>query len=84
MDAAGVELPETGTYRDAGPETEEVALVSWGEIPWTDIAFPSVHWALNDFRQVQGRGAEAKSACERYLALAPNGRYAADAQKRVK
>ena len=46
----------------AGPETEEVALVSWGEIPWTDIAFPSVHWALNDFRQVQGRGVFAPRA----------------------
>lgn len=38
----------------AGPESEEVALFDWDEIPWDDIAFPSVHWALNHFRDAQG------------------------------
>lgn len=29
-----------------GPESEEVALLRWDEIPWDDLAFPSVRWAL--------------------------------------
>ena len=33
-----------------GPESTEVKLVTWDEIPWQELAFPSVHWALNDFR----------------------------------
>jgi ADP-ribose pyrophosphatase YjhB (NUDIX family) len=35
----------------AGPESAEVALFGWAEIPWSDIAFPSVRWALNHFRE---------------------------------
>jgi ADP-ribose pyrophosphatase YjhB (NUDIX family) len=31
----------------AGAESLEVALFAWGEIPWDDIAFPTVHWALD-------------------------------------
>jgi ADP-ribose pyrophosphatase YjhB (NUDIX family) len=38
-----------------GPESQEVALFSWDEIPRGQLAFPSVVWALNQFRQVQGR-----------------------------
>jgi ADP-ribose pyrophosphatase YjhB (NUDIX family) len=34
----------------AGPESAEVGLFLWDEIPWEDIAFPSVHWALEHFR----------------------------------
>ncbi|MGA3003301.1 MAG: NUDIX hydrolase [Acetobacteraceae bacterium] len=30
-----------------GPESLEVALFDWDQIPWNDIAFPTVHWALN-------------------------------------
>jgi ADP-ribose pyrophosphatase YjhB (NUDIX family) len=30
----------------AGPESEEVALFEWDEIPWKEIAFPSVIWTL--------------------------------------
>jgi len=30
----------------AGPESVEVALVTWDAIPWNDLAFPSVHWVL--------------------------------------
>ncbi len=33
-----------------GEESEAVALLSWGEIPWADLAFPSVRWALEHFR----------------------------------
>jgi len=31
---------------EAGPESLEVGLFCWEEIPWEEIAFPSVHWAL--------------------------------------
>lgn len=37
----------------AGPESEEVGLYRWEEIPWDDIAFPSVHWALHQWREVR-------------------------------
>lgn len=37
----------------AGPESEEVALFDWDRIPWDDLAFPSVHWALNHYRETQ-------------------------------
>jgi ADP-ribose pyrophosphatase YjhB (NUDIX family) len=36
----------------AGPESAEVALFTWTEIPWDEIAFPTVHWALNQFREI--------------------------------
>ncbi|HVY16160.1 MAG TPA: NUDIX hydrolase [Rhodopila sp.] len=35
---------------EAGEESLEVALFSWETIPWTEIAFPSVHWALQAWR----------------------------------
>ncbi len=35
----------------AGPESAEVGLFRWAEIPWPDLAFPSVRWALEHFRQ---------------------------------
>ncbi|NKB55224.1 MAG: NUDIX domain-containing protein [Alphaproteobacteria bacterium] len=36
-----------------GEESEEVGLYEWDSIPWDDIAFPSVHWALNHHRNVR-------------------------------
>ena len=36
----------------AGPESQEVALFEWTDIPWNDIAFPSVHWALHAWRAI--------------------------------
>jgi len=36
----------------AGPESLEVALFTWDEIPWDELAFPSVYWALHQFRSV--------------------------------
>ena len=33
-----------------GDETAEVRLSAWDDIPWNDIAFPSVHWALESYR----------------------------------
>jgi ADP-ribose pyrophosphatase YjhB (NUDIX family) len=37
----------------AGPESEEVGLFHWDEIPWRDLAFPSVRWALHHYREVR-------------------------------
>lgn len=34
----------------AGPESEAVALYRWDEIPFDDLAFPTVRWALEDWR----------------------------------
>ncbi len=30
-----------------GPESREVGLFSWDEVPWDALAFPSVRWALD-------------------------------------
>lgn len=35
---------------EAGPESLEVGLFDWSEIPWNDLAFPSVRWALDHYR----------------------------------
>jgi len=29
-----------------GPESLDVRFFAWGDIPWNELAFPSVHWAL--------------------------------------
>ncbi len=36
----------------AGPESLDVQLFGWQEIPWDEIAFPTVHWALHAWRQL--------------------------------
>lgn len=38
-----------------GPESTDVKLVHWDEIPWSELAFPSVKWSLDDYRETQGR-----------------------------
>jgi ADP-ribose pyrophosphatase YjhB (NUDIX family) len=35
-----------------GPESQDVRLFGWDEIPWPEIAFPSVRWALDHWRKV--------------------------------
>ena len=35
----------------AGIESLEVGLYRWDEIPWDEIAFPTVRWALEHFRE---------------------------------
>ena len=40
----------TGPVFSAGPETLEVGLFGWEEIPWGSIAFPTVKWSLNAWR----------------------------------
>ena len=39
----------------AGPESLEVELFDWANIPWTELAFPSVKWALNEYRMRLGQ-----------------------------
>jgi len=36
-----------------GPESQDVALMSWDDIPWNELAFPSVYWALQHFKETQ-------------------------------
>jgi ADP-ribose pyrophosphatase YjhB (NUDIX family) len=33
----------------AGPESEAVMMTAFADIPWADLAFPTVAWALRDF-----------------------------------
>jgi ADP-ribose pyrophosphatase YjhB (NUDIX family) len=34
----------------AGVESQEVRLFEWKDIPWTELAFPSVKWALEHYQ----------------------------------
>ncbi|HUB95250.1 MAG TPA: NUDIX hydrolase [Stellaceae bacterium] len=34
-----------------GPESLEARLFRWDEIPWADLAFPSVEWSLRHYRE---------------------------------
>ena len=36
---------------EPGPESIDVALYRWDEIPFDDLAFPSVQWALDHFQE---------------------------------
>lgn len=38
-----------------GPESTEVALLRWDDIPWENLAFPTVVWALAHFHQTRAR-----------------------------
>lgn len=40
---------------EPGPESEELDLFLWDDVPWDDLAFPSVHWALGHFHAVRGQ-----------------------------
>lgn len=35
----------------AGPESREVRLFAWDQIPWEELAFPSVRWALDHWHE---------------------------------
>jgi ADP-ribose pyrophosphatase YjhB (NUDIX family) len=39
----------------AGPESLEVGLFAWDEIPWDEIAFPTVRWALRHAAEIGTR-----------------------------
>lgn len=38
-----------------GEESEEVGLFRWDDIPWEDLAFPTVGWALRHFQDSKDR-----------------------------
>lgn len=38
-----------------GPESLEVALLAWDDIPWKELAFPSVKWSLDAYRATEGK-----------------------------
>ena len=38
-----------------GPESAEVELFAWDDIPWDNLAFPSVYWALQHYRETKDR-----------------------------
>jgi len=50
----------------AGTESLEVGLFGWAEIPWQEIAFPSVRWALEAWRRAGAEplGAPARNPSE--------------------
>ena len=54
-----VQIMFRGTLESAeyapGPESLEVALFSWADIPWPDLAFPTVGWALRQWRDSEAR-----------------------------
>lgn len=37
----------------AGIESQEVELFAWDDVPWSDIAFPTVHWALRQYLETR-------------------------------
>jgi ADP-ribose pyrophosphatase YjhB (NUDIX family) len=49
---ASLERPDVA----AGPESLEVGLFAWADIPWSELAFPSVHWALGHHRAAPRAG----------------------------
>jgi ADP-ribose pyrophosphatase YjhB (NUDIX family) len=42
-----------------GPESLEVKLVAWRDIPWAELAFPTVVWALTHFSATRRQNAFA-------------------------
>ena len=36
---------------EAGPESAAVGLYRWEDVPWADLAFPTVGWALRQWRE---------------------------------
>jgi len=40
-----------------GEESLEARLFAWDEIPWEELAFPSVTWALSHYRETRGSAA---------------------------
>jgi ADP-ribose pyrophosphatase YjhB (NUDIX family) len=38
-----------------GPESTEVQLYRWDEIPWADLAFPTVRWSLLHYHEVRDK-----------------------------
>lgn len=45
-----------------GPESMDVALFGWDDIPWSELAFPTVRWALFEHRARRGLASFAPAA----------------------
>ncbi|MEM7638340.1 MAG: NUDIX hydrolase [Pseudomonadota bacterium] len=45
-----------------GPESQEVKLVDWKDIPWSELAFPTVVWALTHYAETRHQTAFAPFA----------------------
>lgn len=45
-----------------GPESAEVALFNWNDIPWSELAFPTVVWALSHYAETRHRSGFAPFA----------------------
>lgn len=45
----------TGPDFAAGPESLEVGLFAWDDIPWDDLAYPNVRWSLEYERETRGK-----------------------------
>ena len=56
--AARLASPEVA----AADETAEVGLFAWDDIPWSELAFPSVRWALQHWRESRETGDTAARA----------------------
>lgn len=39
----------------AGPESEEVGLFRWEDIPWDELAYPNIAWSLRHERDLRGQ-----------------------------
>ncbi len=54
-----VQLIYTATLTDGafapGVESLETELVDYEDIPWSELAFPTVEWALRQYAEVRGR-----------------------------
>ena len=38
---------------EAGPESLDVQLFDWKDIPWSELAFPTVVWALTHYAETR-------------------------------
>ncbi len=56
----------------AGPESQRVELFDWADIPWDDLAFPTIKWALRDFEANRERDAAVPGT--RAVGPAPGGK----------
>lgn len=50
-----------GPLFGVGEESLEVALFAWDRIPWNELAFPTVRWALDAYKALNGGGLGAPS-----------------------
>ncbi len=46
----------TDPHVEAGPESQEVGLFHYDELPWDELAFPTVEWALKQDHEAHQKG----------------------------